>query len=350
MGEMTSRERILCVLAGEIPDRVPYCESSIDYPWICRLLRREIDGSENFESGEYATNDIQDQLAVNRILHRDNMTYCCLPPIPADKRPGSDQILFFHDGKIKTWEDVEALRMPDVTTEEFQRPLRQFVDICHGHDYAAMALTRCGISATYLAMGFEHFFVQLMDNPDLPERLMQRYAEWTAGLIPILAEVGFDIVQTADDVCDKTGPLISPHMYAQRFWPHVRKIADAIAGTSLKWCYHSDGNLTRLLDDLVDLGVHAINPIEDGCMDIVEVKRRFNGHPVLIGNVSVDLLTRGTAEQVQQSVLDLLRDVAPGGGFMLSSGNSIASYTKVENVRTMCDVNFQRGHYPITGC
>jgi uroporphyrinogen decarboxylase len=347
MGEMTSRERILCVLRGEIPDRVPYYEGSIDYPWICRLLNRKIDGSENFDSGEYATNDIRDQIAVNRILHRDNMTCCCLPPIPAEKRPGQDQILFFHDGMIKTWEDAEALEMPDVTTEDFQRPLRQFVDVCHAHDYAAVALTRCGISATYLAMGFEHFFTQLMDDPDLPELLMKRYAEWTASLIPVLADVGFDVVQTADDVCDHNGPLISPRMYTQRFWPHVRKIADAIKGTSLKWCFHSDGNLTQLLDDIVDLGVDVIHPIEDGCMDIVEVKKRFNGHPVAMGNVSMDLLGRGTPDQVEQCVLSLLRNVAPGGGYVLSSGNSIASYTLIENVKTMCDVNYQRGHYPL---
>ncbi len=111
---MTSRDRILCVIHGEIPDRVPYYESSIDYPWICRLFNRKIDGSENFDSGEYATNDIQDQIAINKILHRDNMTYCCLPPIPAHKRPGKDQILFFQDGMIKTWQDMETLGAVDL--------------------------------------------------------------------------------------------------------------------------------------------------------------------------------------------------------------------------------------------
>ena len=92
MSEMTSRERILTVLAGEIPDRVPYYEAGIDYPWICRLLGRDLDEKENFDSGEYRTNDVSDQLELNRILHRDNLTYACLPPIPAHKLPGEDPI------------------------------------------------------------------------------------------------------------------------------------------------------------------------------------------------------------------------------------------------------------------
>ena len=346
-GEMTSRERILCVLAGEIPDRVPYYEAGIDYPWICRLLGRSLDTKENFDSGEYRTNDIEDQLELNRILHRDNLTYACLPPIPAHKLPGEDQILFFHDGKIKTWEDLEAFEMPDPTSEEFRRPLREFAQVCREHDYAATVLSRCGISATYLAMGFEHFFLTLVDDPELVETLMKRYAEWTCALVPVLDELGFDMIQTADDVAGKQGPLISPRMYRERFWPHVRKIADALEATRLKWVFHSDGDLTEVLDDMVDLGIDVLNPIEPACLDIVQLKQRFQGRPVLSGNIDMDLLSEGTVEEVERRTLDTLRQVAPGGGYLLSSGNSVASYTRVENIRCMCDTNYRYGRYPI---
>jgi len=347
MSEMTSRERILCVLAGEIPDRVPFYETAVDYPWICRLLNRELDGKENFDSGEYHTVTLEDQLEMNRILHRDNLVYCCLPPIPAHKSAGEDQILFFHDGKIKTWEDVEAFELPDVTTEEFQKPLYEFIDVCREHDFAAAVLTRCGISATYLAMGFEHFFIQLLDDPGLPEALMKKYAEWTAELIPILAKAGFDIVQTNDDISGKAGPLISPEMYKEKFWPHVRKISDALEATDMKWSWHTDGDINMVLDDMIDLGIDILNPVENACMDIVALKERFQGHPVLSGNVDMDILSRGTEEKVEAYTLNLLKNIAPGGGFLFGSGNSIASYTRVENIKKMCDINYQYGRYPI---
>jgi uroporphyrinogen decarboxylase len=311
------------------------------------LVGRTLKADENFDSGEYRTNDIDDQLEVNRVLHRDNLTYVCLPPIPAHKLPGQDQILFFHDGKIKTWEDLEAFEMPDPTTEAYPKPLHEFVAVCRKHDFAAVAMSRCGISATYLAMGFEHFFMSLIDDPDLVEALMRRYAEWTEKLVPVLAKAGFDIIHTADDVAGKQGPLISPLMYRQRFWPYLRRIADAIKTSQMAWCFHSDGELSMVLDDIVDFGIDILNPIEPACMDIFELNERFKGKPVLSGNVDIDLLSRGKPEQVEQAVIELLRRVAPGGGYFLSSANSVASYTTVENVKVMCETNYRMGAYPI---
>ena len=347
MSEMRPRERVHCILAGEAPDRVSYFEVAVDYPWICKLLDRPLSADENFESGEYLTNDVNDQLRVNEILHRDNLVYCHLPPIPAVKSAGKDQILFFHDGKIKTWEDLEAFEMQDLDTEEAKQPLRDFVEVCHANNYASVVHTRCGISATYLAMGFEHFFLQLMDDPDMVESLMKKYAEWTARNVPVFAEIGFDIIWTSDDVAGKAGPLVSPQLYEERFWPHVRKISDAIKATKMKWGFHTDGDIREVLDVMVDLGIDILNPIEPACLDIVEMKNRFKGTPKIAGNVEMDDLSRGTIEKVKQDVLYLLKNVAPGGNYFLTSGNSVASYTKVENVRAMCDTNYEYGRYPI---
>ena len=344
---MTPRERVQAVINSEIPDRVPYYEAGIDYPWICRLLERDLDEKQNFDSGEYLTNDLDDQLTLNRLLHRDNMAMACLPPIPAHKLPGEDQILFFHDGRIKTWEDLEAFEMPDVNSEAFQKPIREFVDFCHGHDYASVAMTRCGVSATYLAMGFEHFFITLIEDPALVEALMKRYAEWTAELVPILGRMGFDIMHTADDLCGKQGPMISPEMYREKFWPHVRKIADALEATDMKWCFHSDGDVTKVIGDLIDLGVQILNPVEPACHDIGEMKERYGADLILCGNIDVDVLSRGTVDQVRELTADTIRTAAPGGRYLLASGNSVASYTQVENVRAMCDTNVEVGRYPI---
>jgi uroporphyrinogen decarboxylase len=127
----------------------------------------------------------------------------------------------------------------------------------------------------------------------------------------------------------------------------VRKISDAIKGTPMKWGFHSDGDVRALLDDLVELGIDILNPIEPACLDIVELKERFQGHPKMVGNVDVDDLSRGTIEKVREDVFHLLKNVAPEGSYFLASGNSIASYTKVENVRAMCDTNRDYGRYPI---
>jgi uroporphyrinogen decarboxylase len=95
------------------------------------------------------------------------------------------------------------------------------------------------------------------------------------------------------------------------------------------------------------MGIDMLNPVEPGCMDIVELKRRYEGRLVLSGNVDVDLLTRGEPADVERCVRRLLREVAPGGGYLLASGNSVASYTRVDNVLRMCETNYRAGRYPI---
>lgn len=99
--------------------------------------------------------------------------------------------------------------------------------------------------------------------------------------------------------------------------------------------------------DLVDLGIAGLHPIEPAAMDIRAVKRRYGKRLCLVGNVDVHTLAAGTPAQVETEVVGLLRDVAPGGGYMLSSGNSLASYCRIENIRAMVGTMERFGRYPI---
>jgi uroporphyrinogen decarboxylase len=82
-------------------------------------------------------------------------------------------------------------------------------------------------------------------------------------------------------------------------------------------------------------------------MNIRQVKKEYGSRVCLIGNVDVDLLSTGTPDEVETVVKDLIRDIALGGGYILSSGNSIPSYAKVENVLNMGRVLKKYGRYPI---
>jgi uroporphyrinogen-III decarboxylase len=156
--------------------------------------------------------------------------------------------------------------------------------------------------------------------------------------------MGFDALWTADDIAFKNGLMLSPRMFRERILPHVRKVA---ANITIPWIFHSDGNLTAVLDDLVDLGIAGLHPVEPGAMDIRALKRRYGRRLCLIGNVNVHTLSQGTPAAVEAEVAGLLRDVAPAGGYMLSSGNSLASYCRLENIRAMVRTLERFGKYPI---
>ena len=338
---MTSRERVLCALNGGIPDRVPYCEAAIDEPVIYQLLGQHAPEGKYYEAGESLQNPVDLEKAVSRVLSRDNINFNFLPPIPADKHAGEGNILFYGDGLIKSWSDLDKLQLPDPEDDKLYAPAREF--LAQKEDFAACARCRLGISPAYLCMGQQTFLTALYDQRDLVAEVLARYCEWSAAVMQRICTLGFDFVWTADDIAFKTGLLFSPEMFRELILPHVRKVAENI---TLPWIFHSDGDLTDLLEDLLELGISGLHPIEPEAMDIRELKRRMGQRVCLVGNVSVNTLSAGTPDEVADEVKSLLGSAAPGGGYILSSGNSLASYCQIANIRTMVQTLQQYGKYP----
>jgi uroporphyrinogen-III decarboxylase len=210
--------------------------------------------------------------------------------------------------------------------------------------YATVAMIRLGISATYISMGFEPFCLALLTNPGFVQQVMRRYTEWTARRVDYLQEIGFDVIWSFDDIAYKAGLMFSPQTLREVILPVVMP---TIARIEVPWVFHSDGNLMPFMDELLELGMQGLNPLEPGAMDIRAVKQKYGSRLCLLGNVNVDALSRGTAEEVEREVLALLRDVAPLGGFVLTTGNSVPNYAIPENVAAMARALRRYGGYPI---
>jgi len=91
-----------------------------------------------------------------------------------------------------------------------------------------------------------------------------------------------------------------------------------------------------------------LHPIEKGAMDIRAMKRRYGNRLCLLGNIDLNILGMGTPEQVEAEVYGLIRDVGPGGGYIVTSGNSLAGYLQPENVMALSKAVQKYGRYPIS--
>jgi uroporphyrinogen decarboxylase len=100
---------------------------------------------------------------------------------------------------------------------------------------------------------------------------------------------------------------------------------------------HTDGNLWSILDMIIDSGIDCLDPIDPQAgMDLAEVKAKYGARVALKGNVDcAELMSFGTPEEVIESTKEVLRIGMPGGGFILSSSNSIHSTVKPENYAAM---------------
>ena len=102
------------------------------------------------------------------------------------------------------------------------------------------------------------------------------------------------------------------------------------------------------VDGLVQLGMNAIHPVQPSAMDINDLKARYGDRVCIVGNIDLDYtLPRGTEAEVEAEVKDRIERVGKGGGYMISSANSITDYCKVENVRAMAQAIRKYGTYPV---
>ncbi len=108
---------------------------------------------------------------------------------------------------------------------------------------------------------------------------------------------------------------------------------------------HTDGNLWPIIDMLVDSGIDCLDPIDPiAGMDLAEVKAKYGNRIALKGNVDcASLMTFGTPEETAEATREALRQGMPGGGYILSSSNSIHSGVKPENYLAMLDTLRQFG-------
>ena len=137
---------------------------------------------------------------------------------------------------------------------------------------------------------------------------------------------------------------MSPEHFRRFVLPSLRKAVASVKALGAACIKHTDGNIWPIIDDIVETGVDALGPLEPGAgMILSEVKRRFGDRVAVVGNVDVDLLSRGSPEEVVAAVSSLIRDVSAGGGHILSSGNTIAASVRPENYRAMVETARSQG-------
>jgi len=340
--EMNSRERVMAALRREEPDRVPWCELAIDRALAQKLMGWKQVPTQAIASAVTNPYTIEESKAIAARLGLDSLSYILRAPTYARMGEGVEGRGFPSEGLIKTEADLEMIKLPDPSKDELYADAANFVR--NKGDYAAAFVTRIGMFQVILGLGFEGFSLTLYDNRRLIETLLDLYYDWMEIVAERICQLGFDLFITTDDFAFKSGMLFSPEIFQELMVPRYQRVLKKI---TIPWVLHSDGNIMKVVDTLIDLGVAGLHPNEKGAMDIRAMKRDYGGRVCLLGNVDLNILGMGTPEEVDREVYGLIRDVGPGGGYILTSGNSLASYLNPECVLAMAQAVKKYGRYPI---
>ncbi len=376
---LTSRERVVCALNHEEPDRVPIFfgtsgATTMLAPGYERLkaylgIQREpkvwwramqyvlIDEDVMVRFGSDGRPLIAGPVPspAERVLSEDVVVDSW--GIRWQRRPGVPYFEIIEPPlKDATLDDLARYPWPQVAHPSRFAGLRARAKAIQDAGYAVVALS--GVSVfehCYMMRGVENWLTDLAANPDFALALLRQVADLQKeAACRMMEEAGeyIDVVITGDDLGSQKAPLISPKMYRRMIKPIHAELLSAIKSrTKAKIFYHSDGNIYPLLGDLIEVGIELLNPVQVSAQDMgdtARLKREFGDRLSFCGAIDTQVvLPSGTPDDVRREVRRRIKDLGPGGGYIVASVHCLQPDVPPENVVAMLEEAQQAGRYPL---
>lgn len=149
------------------------------------------------------------------------------------------------------------------------------------------------------------------------------------------------------DVAYHKGTLFSPDYWRKHFKPGVKALVDLCHAHGLPVIYHGCGNVLRIFEDFIEMGVDAYNPLEAKAgLDVVELRRRWGHRIAFCGNMDVRLWAEAGPERLEAAVLRKL-NAAKGGGYIFQSDHSVPGNVPGLSYDFVVRLLRERGRYPL---
>ena len=184
--------------------------------------------------------------------------------------------------------------------------------------------------------------------------LMRRYLKQHSKLVliygKIAIEFGAELIFAGGDIADNHGPMLPPQHYREFLLPIIKQITNEFHKKGAFVFNSSDGNLWPIADDyFVNSNVDGLMEIQvTAGMDLRRLKKIYGNRLCFTGTVDAQhTLVSGTPEEVAEETRNVIEILAPGGGHILSSSNSIHPGVRPENYFAMLNSARKHGKYPL---
>lgn len=337
---MNGQERVLRVLSGRIPDRIPrddgYWETTLSR-WHQEGLPRNVSPHDFFQmdivriGGDYTM-----QFPV-RVVEETPVTRTYWDSDGAlrrDSRMPDGWTSQWLDYTVKAEEDwrryrgqmaFNASRIPQGALGAYRRARAQGKCVIYsGH--------AC-FHPTWAKIGFENELMLMIEQPDFITELYAAHTQLIIDIYEGMRQMGleFDAAFFGDDLGYVKAPLISPALYRALVLPYHKRLCDYFAGQGMRTILHSDGNVGPLIPGFLDAGFAALHPLEAKAgLDVRELKPLYGKRLALFGNIDVRKLS-GTREDIEEEIASKVPIAKEGGGYIYHSDHSVPHSVSFEN-------------------
>jgi uroporphyrinogen decarboxylase len=236
------------------------------------------------------------------------------------------------DGAIGHYQPPDPSRSELYTAAE--QAIADFKD-----DYWIVGVTVTTILETAWALrGLEQMLIDLVSDPDLANHLLDIPYYYHLTAAKKLAELGVDMIWTGDDIGSQFEMMISPNMWRKYLKPRMANFISELRSVNpdVKIAYHSDGNIMRIIPELIEIGIDVLNPIQPASMDPFQIKSAFGDKLCFWGSIDEQqTLPFGSSADVEAEVRRRLETIGQGGGLILAPTHHVQLDTPLENFWAM---------------
>ncbi|MDP8232182.1 MAG: uroporphyrinogen decarboxylase family protein, partial [Candidatus Zophobacter franzmannii] len=145
-------------------------------------------------------------------------------------------------------------------------------------------------------LGPERTLYWFYDEPTILHDMMECYTQFILGILPkVLATAPLTSVFFWEDMCYKTGPLVSPNMFREFMTPRYKRITDLLRSSGIDVVFvDSDGDVSELIPLWIEAGINGVYPMEvTAGMDVVKLRRQYGRDLLMAGGIDKRALARG---------------------------------------------------------
>ena len=352
---MNSRERVMAVFAGEVPDRVPrscgFWVSTVER-WHREGLSREVSPGAYFGNDEIVRIEGDWSLQLpERVIKEGDQTrtyWDADGALRRDLRTDEGWTSQWLDYTIKTRDDwyqyrdrlaYNDSRIPDSAEEIW----------CHARaeGKAFFYQAHACFHPTWARIGMVNEMMLMLQNPDWIHEMFAAQTQLVIDIYEgtIRRGLSFDAAFMADDLGYTAAPLISPETYRELVFPHHKRLCDYFTERGLQTFLHSDGNVGPLIPHFLEAGFCGLHPLEAKTgLDVRDLKPTYGERLILHGNIDVRKLA-GSREEVEEEIASKVTIAKEGGGYIYSADHSVPNDVSLENYRYAMQLLDRYGAY-----
>ena len=239
--------------------------------------------------------------------------------------------------RAKSVREVEDHEWPSLEWWDYEAITAQIDEANSGGERAIMYFAGGAFETPWYIRGFERFVMDLYDAPEMVDAICSRvqgyYFERAERALEA-ANGRVDIIGSGGDIGSQRGMLVSPEIWRQRIKPYTAGLITPFKERGLATFYHSCGSLVPVIDDLIEVGLDLLDPVQVGAvgMEPETLAERFGERISFHGAIDeVDLLPRATAGEVRKETTRMIDVLGSRGGFVVSPSHQVQGDTPPEN-------------------